>query len=78
MRGYGPEPLCTERYRGIPFRLRRSKLRLEIALEDEFVAPTVERISHATGQAQLSGSDAFILDGDEQFGRWSHPARPGR
>jgi nitrogen regulatory protein PII len=50
----GPGPGCTRGDRGVEFRVRRPKLRLEIAVDDWVVEGVVEAIIHA-GSAGDSG-----------------------
>ncbi len=50
MYGYGPEPNTMGSFRGSRFRVRRSKLRLEIAIDDEYVEAAVQAIQSVAAQ----------------------------
>jgi nitrogen regulatory protein PII len=74
MFGYGPEPTEFGVYRGVRYRVRRAMLRLEIALDDEFVAPVIRAIrrTDSAGQAEDCGEcKVFVIDMDDarQFAR---------
>jgi nitrogen regulatory protein PII len=71
VQSFGPEPAAVGTYRGAPFRIRRSRLRLEIALEDESVDAAVGAI---TGAASADDGDpvqeckVFAVGGEEIHG----------
>jgi nitrogen regulatory protein PII len=76
MFGYGPEPTEFGLYRGVKYRVRRVMLRLEIALDDEFVAPVIRAIrrTESAGQAEdCSECKVFVIDMDDS----RHLARYG-
>jgi len=47
VQAHGPEPSLEGSFRGTPYRIRRSRLRLEIALDDEFVDAAGRAIASA-------------------------------
>jgi nitrogen regulatory protein PII len=68
MFGYGPEPTEFGVYRGVRYRVRRAMLRLEIALDDEFVAPVIRAIrrTESPGRADdCSECMVFVIDMDD-------------
>lgn len=68
MFGYGPEPTEFGVYRGVRYRVRRAMLRLEIALDDEFVAPVIRAIrrTESPGHADdCSECMVFVIDMDD-------------
>ena len=64
--GCGTQRGYTEQFRGgrIPVRLVQ-KVKLEIAVNEKFVAPTVEAISKAAYSGKIGDGKIFILPMDE-------------
>ena len=52
-------------YRGIPFRVRRSKLRVEIAVEDSLAAATVEEVVRVVNLGDPGDDKVFVVPMDE-------------
>jgi len=63
--GYGREPAATEIYRGTTVQIRKSKLRLEIAVKDSVVDAAVEAIVRAGstgGTGQVGDGKVFVME----------------
>ena len=52
-------------YRGIPFRVRRSKLRVEIAVEGSLAAATVEEVVRVVNVGDPGDDKVFVVPMDE-------------
>jgi nitrogen regulatory protein PII len=62
VQAHGPEPAFVGRYRGSPFRVRRARLRLEIALDDDFVEAAARAIAGA-----MSAEDCHLPSEQTMF-----------
>lgn len=64
MLGYGPEPSLVGTYRGAAFRIRRTVLKLEVAVDDEFANAAARALLNAATTEGDPTPDArvFITD----------------
>jgi nitrogen regulatory protein PII len=64
MVSHGPEPTMTGSFRGNAFRIRRIRLRLEVAVDDEFADAAAKAIAHALparGGDVFSDGELFVV-----------------
>jgi nitrogen regulatory protein PII len=69
MQSHGPEPDMAGSYRGARFRVRRTRLRLEVAVDDEYADSAAAAIRRTLGSREGEWSsmerELFIVRADE-------------
>ncbi|WP_028304004.1 P-II family nitrogen regulator [Oceanospirillum maris] len=64
--GYGRQKGHTELYRGAEYSVEfQSKVKIEIAVKDDFVDPILEAISQTCGTGKIGDGKIFVLDIDK-------------